>query len=331
MKRAKTKRAARARNSRSHAHPSIKNQPQHFLKVYWPYLPLIALVITGLVVGIGFRPNRITPNRSILAYATEMSQSGLLTSTNTERTSHGLPALATNTKLNQAAQAKANDMVARNYWSHNTPDGQEPWIFFASAGYDYQKAGENLAYGFSSSSAAVVGWMNSPGHRANILDSAFSEVGFGFANSGNFVETGEETIVVAMYGQPQVLAVAEPETSAPAKVNQETQIDNNTEVAAEATVAEQFTSETPAGTESEPTRITRLQTLTGGDAPWSALALSSLSVLIVGLWLVKHALIVKRAFTTSEKFVMHHPMIDISVAAFVAIAVILSSGSGIIR
>lgn len=266
-----------------------------------------------------------------------MSQSGLLASTNAERTGHGLAPLGSSAKLNQAAQAKANDMVARNYWSHNTPDGQEPWVFFAEAGYDYQKAGENLAYGFSSSNAAVVGWMNSPGHRANILDSAFSEVGFGFANSGNFVETGEETIVVAMYGQPQTLAYAEPAPAPPSKATpivSEAETVNNEPapaVEAETIVAEQFTSETPAGTETKPTRITRLQTLTGGDAPWSALALSSLSILIVGLWLVKHALIVKRAFTSGEQFVMHHPMIDISVAAFVAIAIILSSGSGVIR
>ncbi len=59
-----------------------------------------------------------------------MSRNGLLISTNTERSSNGLPALSINDKLNQAAQAKANDMVARDYWSHNTPDGQEPWVFF---------------------------------------------------------------------------------------------------------------------------------------------------------------------------------------------------------
>lgn len=137
------------------------------------------------------------------AYATEMSRSGLLSSTNIQRSNNGQSSLTINSKLNQAAQAKANDMVARNYWSHNTPDGKEPWVFFDAQGYIYTKAGENLAYGFDNSSATVIGWMNSPSHKANLLDSTFTEVGFGFANSSDYVTTGEETIVVAMYaGRP---------------------------------------------------------------------------------------------------------------------------------
>jgi len=301
------------------------------LKVYWPYLPLIALVVTGLVGGVGLRPNRITPSRSVLAFATEMSHSALLASTNTERIGQNLGALTMNSRLNQAAQAKANDMAARNYWSHNTPDGQEPWVFFEGAGYVYQKAGENLAYGFDSSNAAIVGWMNSPGHRANILDSAFSEVGFGFANASNFVETGEETIVVAMYAEPQQQTGIKNTSNAPPETDNATQPQASPTAQAENASTEQFTSQTLAGTETVPTRITKLQTLTGGDAPWSSLALSSLSILIVGLWLVKHAFIVKRALTSGEQFVMHHPAIDISVAAFIAVAIILSTSSGVIR
>jgi hypothetical protein len=70
-------------------------------------------------------------------------------------------------------------MAARDYWSHNTPDGQTPWSFITAAGYNYQTAGENLAYGFSTASDTVTGWMNSTEHRANILNGKFKELGVG--------------------------------------------------------------------------------------------------------------------------------------------------------
>jgi hypothetical protein len=342
----KTKKVTRSRQL-SHAHPGHKHPPKHFTKVYWPYIPLIALVIMGLVGGMGIRPGgSASKTQAVLAYAAEMSQNGLLSGTNAERTSRGLPAFSLNSKLNQAAQAKANDMVARDYWSHNTPDGEQPWVFFKNAGYAYKKAGENLAYGFSTSNETIVGWMNSDGHRANILDTSYKDVGFGFANSANFVGTGNETIVVAMYGDPQVLAAATPPpapstpkpatattTPAPAAAAEQAPTPAPEESTPEPDpepIPEQFTSETPVA-DTEATRITRLQSLTKGSAPWSAAALSAVSVAIVGLWLAKHALIVKRAVISGEDFVLHHPLIDIAVAVFVALAVILTSTTGVIK
>src|SRR6185436_5689145 len=89
-------------------------------------------------------------------------------------------------------------------------------------GYNYSSAGENLAYGYPTSAEAVTGWMNSPGHRANMLNGTFSEVGFGFANSANFNGSGEETVVVAEYGAPQGGApAAAPATPTP-KVQSQT-------------------------------------------------------------------------------------------------------------
>src|SRR5690606_1752560 len=82
----------------------------------------------------------------------------------------------------------------------------EPWVFINNAGYNYLRAGENLAYGFATSGDTISGWMNSPTHRNNMLDTAFVEVGFGFANSENFNDSGPETVVVAMYAKPQVLS-----------------------------------------------------------------------------------------------------------------------------
>ncbi|MBI3624512.1 CAP domain-containing protein, partial [Candidatus Saccharibacteria bacterium] len=184
----------RLRHTRSPKHKHTKR----YLQTYWPYLPMLLIVLIGLILG-GARPSHRF-NRGVLGYATDVKVSGLLQATNDQRSAQAVAKLKLNDQLDSAAQAKANDMVTRNYWSHTTPDGQQPWIFIQQAGYTYIKAGENLAYGFANSIDVVSGWTNSPTHRANLLDSAFSEVGFGIANSSNFNQSGPETVVVAMYG-----------------------------------------------------------------------------------------------------------------------------------
>jgi Cysteine-rich secretory protein family len=329
-----------------------KKTTKDFLKVYWPYLPLIVLVFSGLIFGVGFRPQRLTHNRSVLAYATEISNSALLSSTNTKRSANGKQSLTINSKLSNAAQAKANDMVARNYWSHNTPDGQEPWVFVDAAGYSYQKAGENLAYGFATSFDTVNGWMNSASHKANMLDGDFTEVGFGYANANNYVNTGQETIVVAMYAKPQVAAATTTTSSEPVKSSTGTvkksqtlitEDENKTAVPAAAPVEEPkklsadrinqpYNSDTSEdGLEAESTRITKAQVLTGGKLPWAPIAISLTSGLVVLLWSMKHFIAVRRFFGSSEKFAMHHPIIDVLVVGFIFIAVLLSRSSGIVK
>jgi uncharacterized protein YkwD len=130
----------------------------------------------------------------------------LLEGTNQERTANSLSALTLNEKLNAAAVAKCEDMVAKNYWSHNDPAGNEPWHFMTATGYSYTFAGENLAYGYTDESAVVSGWMASEGHRKNILDSNFAEVGFGMCKSENFVNTGRHLIVVQFFAKPEPVA-----------------------------------------------------------------------------------------------------------------------------
>ena len=136
-----------------------------------------------------------------MGFASDVSASGLLLETNHERNMLGVEQLYQNTSLAAAAQAKADDMVTQDYWSHYSPDGQAPWVFIDQVGYAYLKAGENLAYGFPSSKAVVKGWMDSPSHRANLLDSQYREVGFGIANGSDY-QGNENTVVVAMYADP---------------------------------------------------------------------------------------------------------------------------------
>ncbi|MDQ3094229.1 MAG: CAP domain-containing protein [bacterium] len=353
------KSVTRAYNSK--AHPKRQNQSQKFHKVYWPFIPsLLMIAISGLMIF--NTPVQQAAQNSVLAYATEMSRSGLLSGHNSERTSRGLGSLAINSKLNNAAQAKAEDMKERDYWSHNTPDGKEPWYFISQAEYAYNKAGENLAYGFATSSATITGWMNSAGHRANVLNTDYTEVGFGFVDAPNFVGTGNETIVVAMYGQPRVQSAATtsptpvaaapkpapkvatakptpaaqpsaptpvtlpPEVAVPSPVDEP--IEQKTEELAPETP---YTSDVAAGSENKTTRITRIQSWTNGAAPWSAAVLSLSAIVLAGVWIGKHALIVKRALVHGEDWVLHHPLVDFAVLSFITLVIYLTSTIGIIR
>lgn len=126
----------------------------------------------------------------------------LLSETNKHRVENGVAPLILNQKLNLSALTKCSDMVARDYWSHNTPDGQEPWIFITAAGYSYATAGENLGYGYPNASSVVNGWKASPEHNANLLNTRFTEVGFGICKSEKYTGApGTDN------GSPQVIIV----------------------------------------------------------------------------------------------------------------------------
>lgn len=132
---------------------------------------------------------------------TNTQRNELLQLTNTARTSQGLSELESSSMLDQAAQAKANDMIARNYWGHVGPDETTPWHWLNVAKYDYDKAGENLAYGFSDTTKLVAGWLSSREHRANMLGD-YTQVGFGLAR-GDHYQGGANTVVVALYATPR--------------------------------------------------------------------------------------------------------------------------------
>lgn len=104
--------------------------------------------------------------------------------TNTERASSGLPPLAPDPLLTAAAQAHSSDMVTRAFYAHTSPDGREPWDRAADAGSRHRTVGENIACGQRSPAEVVRGWMDSPGHRANILKPSFTHMGVGFAGGG---------------------------------------------------------------------------------------------------------------------------------------------------
>lgn len=132
----------------------------------------------------------------------------LIAETNINRKQDNTSLLAENSLLDIAAQAKADDMAKKGYFSHVSPDGSEPWYWIKEAGYDYSYAGENLAVNFSDSEDVMKAWMNSPGHRANILSGNFKEIGIG-VSSGLY--NGKEAVfVVQMFGSRVFTVIAPP-------------------------------------------------------------------------------------------------------------------------
>jgi len=124
--------------------------------------------------------------------------------TNEERINFDLNSLVSNNLLELAAQLKANDMAKKGYFSHNTPEGFTPWYWLERVGYSYSAAGENLAVNFTDSEDVVNAWMDSPGHRANILKDKYTQIGVATAK-GEY--KGRQAIFVVQYfGTPSVAA-----------------------------------------------------------------------------------------------------------------------------
>jgi uncharacterized protein YkwD len=132
---------------------------------------------------------------------TTLGRSGVVKNTNAQRAAHGLPALAENSKLNQVASAKLKDLFAKQYFEHVSPSGVGPSDLAKQMGYEYIIVGENLALGnFKSDAALVDAWMASPGHRENILNPKFTQIGV--AVGSGIYEGKDVWIAVQSFGTP---------------------------------------------------------------------------------------------------------------------------------
>lgn len=140
--------------------------------------------------------------------------------TNGQRAAYNLPPLSIDPTLAQAAQAHAEEMAAKGYFSHVSPEGNLPWVWFAKFGYSYQHAGENLAVNFFDSTDVVAAWMNSPTHRDNIVKQEFNEIGIGVA-TGTY-EGRSTTFVVQFFGTKKALAAAPAPAPTPTLTTQPT-------------------------------------------------------------------------------------------------------------
>jgi len=169
---------------------------------------------------------------------------------NQTRQSLGLTPLTVNEKLNQAAKLKAENMVQNNYFDHTSPTGITPWFWFRQVGYSYKYAGENLAIGFFESEDVYKAWLNSPSHRANIVNPNYTEIGTAVLTRFD----GNNTIVVvqvfgAQLPVKQVTIKTTEETIVPpaTKINSITKttgqssIVNSGEVLSQTTISPSFT------------------------------------------------------------------------------------------
>lgn len=104
---------------------------------------------------------------------------------NKERTSRGLSPLTLNTELSRVARIKSADMIDKKYFSHTSPTYGSPFDMMEAFGLRFSAAGENIAYGQKTAQEVMNVWMNSSGHRANILSEAYTHIGIGVAKMAN--------------------------------------------------------------------------------------------------------------------------------------------------
>lgn len=149
-------------------------------------------------------------SNSNLAYAAEFDSTDVINFLNQEREENNLDILIEDQTLSQVAQMKAEDMIKNDYFAHTSPQGKSPWYWFEKGGYDYKFAGENLAVNYSNAEEQHEAWMNSPTHRANILNPNYREVGVAVMEGK--IEGEKSTITVQLFGTLMVAAVKPQET-----------------------------------------------------------------------------------------------------------------------
>lgn len=158
---------------------------------------VLLLVVVGVFFGTAFEMRTVEQKSNFLS---AVLPSVLVDLSNDDRNSKGLPPLSYSLKLEKAAQLKADHMVEHGYFAHESPGGVTPWFWFDKVDYSFIYAGENLAVNFSESRDVEDAWMDSKGHRENILDSRFTEIGIATAK-GEY--QGKDTVyVVQLFGMP---------------------------------------------------------------------------------------------------------------------------------
>lgn len=151
-----------ANNHRPHF---IRHQALHFYSFLIITVKVLSLLLLFVIYPTPAEFSTITSNR-------------IIELTNQERQQAGLPVLRRSKLLDQSAKLKAQDMINYNYFAHNRPEDElTPWEWFKQVGYNYTFAGENLAMSFAEAEDAVRAWMESPTHRANIMNPNYREVG----------------------------------------------------------------------------------------------------------------------------------------------------------
>jgi hypothetical protein len=188
-------------------HPGNKHTP-HVLRHKTLFsMSVLMVLMKTFVIGAGIA----LPAASL--YSSAITPTNIISLTNATRENLGLEKLSENDKLSISAQMKAEDMLENQYFAHTSPNGVTPWSWFGEVGYKYRFAGENLAVYFTEAEDVHAGWLASPTHKANIVDTRYAEIGVGVAQ-GNY--NGYPAIfVVQHFGYPAAGTIAAPVPEAP--------------------------------------------------------------------------------------------------------------------
>lgn len=135
-------------------------------------------------------PNLIYPGQVLqipqLDSAVTSYEAEVIRLVNEIRRGNGLNPLTANWELSRVARYKSQDMADNRYFSHTSPTYGSPFQMIKAFGLSYRTAGENIAMGYSTPQAVVDGWMNSSGHRANILNASYTQIGVGYVVQGHY-------------------------------------------------------------------------------------------------------------------------------------------------
>lgn len=176
----------------------------------------VILVLAIFLLAISFGTTYYIKSKNLIS---TVLPAVLVDLTNEEREKEGQLALAKSDLLTEAAKLKAEDMSANNYFAHNSPAGITPWHWFSKVGYTFIYAGENLAIDFTESLDVEKAWLRSPTHKANILNTKFSEIGI--ATKEGFYNGHPTIYVVQMFGTPAFASQIKEDVSTKEAVSQE--------------------------------------------------------------------------------------------------------------
>jgi uncharacterized protein YkwD len=303
-------------------HPTNAYRP-HLLRRGWLVFFLAAMLMTE-----GFLVASLVARQSGSSFLAAVVQSEVISMTNDERAQNKVGTLTENSLLDAAARAKAQDMAAKGYFAHVSPDGREPWDFIVAAGYDYQYAGENLAVRFVDSKDVVDAWMASPTHRANITKVQYTDIGIGLAQ-GTY-EGASATYVVEYFGSPAGAVAPTPAPAARALAAAPAPRAENPQVLG-ASIA-------PSGPLN--TVVRQLPRLVGNPRGSAALVLegiATLIILVLGLTVVMHVriqptdlLLPGAAVAGVALFLLVFNGATLSVGSSQTAAATLSGGGGVV-
>ncbi len=181
------------------------------------------LLILNLILVLVIKGTFLAPSSHLVALLSDLKvfdKSAIITQTNSFRASIGLAPLTENTTLDIVAAQKLQDMLAHQYFAHVSPQGISPWHWFEVNHYPYSYAGENLAVGFQDAPSTLQAWENSPGHRLNLANTNYQDIGVAVQAAN--LQGNDGIIVVQEFGAtnsstitPPTVALARP-TKTPA-------------------------------------------------------------------------------------------------------------------